>query len=144
MNIAKWLFLCFTLVASPEVLAQGQDREKPAKDSFQGRSETCGPVIGKTAKDLRNLQIFCSQGIPKGAVVGAYAMGSLLWIKVSRRMAEGMRADRLSAEQLVRNWIRGWKRNSNSKAVTVTVEWRDVEIAKSQTTWSGKDEISIR
>ncbi|MCY4584531.1 MAG: hypothetical protein OXB98_00685 [Bryobacterales bacterium] len=144
MSIAKLMFLCITLVASTEVLAQGKDREKPAKDSFQGRSETCGPVVGKTAKDLRNLQTFCSQGIPKGAVVGAYAMGPLLWIKVSRLMAEGLRADRLSAEQLVRNWIRGWKSNSDSRAVTVTVEWRDVEIAKSQTTWSGKDEVTIR
>ena len=31
------------------------------------------------------VQTFCSQGVPSnGVVVGAYAMGSLLWIKVSR------------------------------------------------------------
>ena len=31
MNIAKWLFLCITLVASLEVLAQGRDWGNPAK-----------------------------------------------------------------------------------------------------------------
>ena len=31
------------------------------------------------------VQTFCSQGVPSNSViVGAYAMGSLLWIKVSR------------------------------------------------------------
>ena len=115
-----------------------------AEDSYEGQSETCGPVIGKTAKDLKNLKTFCSQGISKGAVVGSYAMGPLLWIKVSRSMAEGMRADRLSGERLVRLWMKGWKINSESKTVTVTVEWKDVEIAAGKTTFRSGDEVTIR
>ena len=38
--------------------------------------------------------------------VWAYAMSSILRIKVSRPMADQMRADRLTAEQLVKTWMR--------------------------------------
>ena len=114
------------------------------RGSLKGQSETCGQVIGQTAKDLRNLQEFCSDYIYKGAVSGSYAADTLLWIKVPHEMAEVMRIDRLRAEQLVRSWMRGWKNKTGRKAVTVTVEWKDVEIAVGQTSvWSG-DEVTIR
>ena len=75
-------------------------------------SSTCGPISEKTQKDLGNVRTFCEKGIPKGVAVGAYAMESLLWVKVPRKMADQMRADRLRAEQLLRIWMRGRKQHS--------------------------------
>ena len=113
-----------------------------AQQSFSGRSETCGPISGQTKQDLQNVEAFC-RAVPEGAAEGAYAMQSLLWVKVTRAMAEAMRADRLSAEQLVKTWMTGWKSLSGSKAVTIQVEWRDVQIAEGETTLFSGDRVTI-
>ena len=68
--------------------------------SASGRSPTCGPINGKTKQDLSNVKKFC-EAVPDGVAVGAYAMESLLWVKISRAMAQQMRTDRLTAEQVV-------------------------------------------
>ena len=104
-----------------------------AQQSYSGRSETCGPIVGQTNQDLQNVQQFC-RVVPEGAAVGAYAVESLFWVKVTRNMAEAMRADRLGAEQLVKHWMTRWKSLSGSEVVTVKVDWRDVLIAEGQTT----------
>ena len=113
-----------------------------AQQSFSGRSETCGPIVGKTKQELQNVQQFC-RAVPEGVAVGAYAVESLLWVKVTRNMAEAMRADRLGAEQLVKNWMTSWKNLSGSKSVTIQVEWRDVLIAEGQTTVFSGDRVTI-
>jgi hypothetical protein len=109
-----------------------------------GKSPTCGEVNGKTAKDRDNVLAFCAKGVPKGLISGAIAMESLLWLKVPRATADAMRADRLSTEQLMKVWMTGWKQHSGSKAVTVYVEWQDVEIAKGETTLFSGDRVTIR
>ena len=109
-----------------------------------GSSPTCGPINGKTQKDLENVRTFCEKGIPNEVVVGAYAMDSLLWVKVGRKMADEMRADRLSTEQLVLTWMKGWKQISGSKSVMVKVEWKNVEIVNGQTTLFSGDKVTIR
>jgi hypothetical protein len=109
-----------------------------------GSSPTCGSVTGKTQKDLNNVIAFCAKGIVKGAVVGADAMDSLLWLSVSRPMADGIMSDRLSGKELVIVWMRGWKRYSGSQSVTVTVLWKDVEIVEGQTTALHGDQITFK
>ncbi len=52
-------------------------------------------------------------------------------------------ANSLDAENLVRTWMRGWKQLSKSKAVTVNIEWRDIEIAKGETTLLSGDKVTI-
>ena len=104
----------------------------------------CGHIGGKTQQDLRNVEEFCSVGITTGATEGAYAMGSLLWIKLTRPMADQIRAaDSLDAESLVRSWMRRWKQLSGSRSVTVTVEWREIEIAKGETTLLSGDKVTL-
>ena len=128
-------FLC--VVGSPVVTAQS----KP----LSGKSETCREAVGKTQKDLDNALAFCKGSIPKDLnVVGVIAMESLLWIKVNRALADAMRADRLTTEQIVKRWMTAWKTHSGSKAVTVFVEWMDVEIAKGDTTIFSGDKVTIK
>ena len=114
-----------------------------AQQTPSGSSDTCGPISGKTQKDLENVRTFCEEGIVKGAAVGAYAMESLLWVKVSREMANAMRSDRLSAEQLVLTWMKGWRQISGHRSVNVYVEWKDVEIAEGDTTVFSGDVVTI-
>jgi len=109
---------------------------------ISGQSPTCGSVSGKTVKDRDNALAFC-KGLPKEGVVGVMAMDSLLWIKVSRGIADAMLADRLTTEQVVKNWMAVWKKYSGA-VVTVTVEWQDVEIAKGQTSVFSGDLVTIR
>ena len=98
--------------------------------------------MGRTKQELQNVQQFC-RAVPEGVAVGAYAMESLLWVKVTRNMAVAMRADRLSAEQLVKNWMTRWKSLSGSEVVTIQVEWQDVLIAEGQTTVFSGDRVTI-
>lgn len=109
-----------------------------------GTSPTCGPVSGKSKADLAHVLSFCKNGVTDGVAVGAYAMESLLWIKVPRSVADAFMADRLTAEQLMRVWMKGWKQESGLKAVTIYVEWEDVEIARGETTVVSGDKITIK
>ena len=113
--------------------------------SVSGKSETCRQAVGKTQKDLDNALAFCKSSVPKDlAVQGVIAMESLLWIKVNRALADALRADRLTTEQVVKQWINQWKTLSGSKSVTVYVEWQDVEIAKGETTIFSGDKVTIK
>lgn len=115
----------------------------PAEESYSGTSDTCGPIIGQTMHDLENVKRFCTY-VPEGATTGAYSMESLLWIKVPQGIAEYMINHSLQTEQLVRNWMTLWKEISDSSAVTIYVEWEDVEIAKGDTTVFRGDIVTIR
>ena len=99
-----------------------------------GTSPICGPVSGKSKADLAHVLTFCKKGVTDGVAVGAYAMESLLWIKVPRTVADAFLNDRLTAEQLMRVWMKGWKQEIGRKAVNIYVEWGDVEIARGETT----------
>ena len=119
------------------------ERRDTHRDSFSGTSSTCGPIVGETQRELANVRKFC-EAVPDGVAVGAYAVGPLLWVKVSRPMAEQMQQDRLSTENAVLAWMGIWKQLSGSLAVTVTVEWEAVEIAKGDTTLFGGDKVTVR
>ncbi len=109
-----------------------------------GTSPTCGPVSGKSKEDLAHVLSFCKKGVTDGVAVGAYAMEPLLWIKVPKDIADAFLSDRLMAEQLMRVWMKGWKQEIGRKAVTIYIEWKDVEIAKGETTVFSGDKITIK
>lgn len=106
-------------------------------------SATCGQIYGDSRADLQNLKRFCDAGISEGAAVGAYAMETLLTMKVSRTLAYQMRADPLGAKQLVLTWMRGWRQMTGSAAVTVYVKWGDVEIAEGDSSLFGSDTVTL-
>ena len=112
--------------------------------TFSATSPSCVEVVGASAKDRDAALAFCTKGISTGAVDGIIAHESLLHIKVPRAMADAMRKDRASTEQLVKTWMRGWRQHTGLTAVTITVEWMDVEIAKGDTTVLSGDRVTIR
>lgn len=113
--------------------------------SAKGRDAgLCHEIVGKSASDLEHLKTFCSKGLVEKTIVGAIGDDSLLYLKVSRDFAEAMRADRLSAEQLVKNWMTVWRSLTSRHSVTVTVEWQDVEVAKGEATILHGDRVTIR
>ena len=59
-----------------------------AQQAPSGSSDTCGPISGKAREDLENLRVFCERGIPEEGVVGAYARGPLLLVRVNRDTAD--------------------------------------------------------
>ena len=130
--------LCLvTCLSSAHVLAQ-------AKSS---KSSTCNEVAGRTDKDLVNALKFCDAAIPKAIskeIQGVIVLESLIWVKVSRTLAESMRRDHTSARQLVRNWINAFRTVSGLKAVNVTAEWGNVEIAKGETSFFNGDLVTIK
>lgn len=109
-----------------------------------GQNNPCGKVSGQTDTDKKNVAAFCTKGIAKGVVTNAHGMESLLWLSVTREMADSMRADKLSTEQLVKVWMKGWRLTTERKSVTVYVMWKDVEIAKGDTTLFSGDVVTIK
>ena len=123
--------------ASARALAAREARAAAA------RSSPCGEIAGQTAEDVGYVRRFCAQGIAEGMLRGAYASESMLVMKLaSADMARIMRTRRLDTETLILNWMRGWRSVTGRRAVTVIVEWGDVEIAKGQTRMSG-DQVTI-
>ena len=114
------------------------------KGPFEDASPTCGSIIGKSKNDLSNVKLFCREGIPEGVVVGAYSMEMMLWVKVNQETAHALSSNTLRSENIIRAWMKGWKKITRSEVVTIYVEWGDIEIAKGQTTAFSGDEVTFR
>jgi hypothetical protein len=54
------------------------------------------------------------------------------------------RLDRLSTENIVKNWMRAWKVLSGSQAVTVYVQWQNVDVVKGETSLLSGDVVTIK
>ncbi len=111
---------------------------------FTSPSPTCIQVIGKTTKERDNALDFCAKGVKPGLVVGVMVNETLVYIKVTRLTVDAFQYDRLTAEQIVLNWMKAWKAYSGSKVITVYVEWGDVEIARGETTIFNGDQVTIK
>ncbi len=108
-------------------------------------SPTCKEAHGATARDLDNALTFCAANIPRDLEIqGVLAMESVLWLKVSQRLADVMRKNDQSTERIVKHWMKEWKTLSGSDAVTVSLELQDVEIARGQASSSGGDRVTVR
>ena len=133
--------------AERRVLAAKERADRPQEQNEERkRSKTCGPISGKTGRDLENVKKFC-EAIQKdlaSGIVGSYGAESILWVKISRSLANAMRADRLSTENLVKKWMRRWRKLTGRKAITVYVEWRKVQIAEGATTIFSGDKVTIK
>ena len=70
--------------------------------------------------------------------------GTSLAEAVRHCVADGLRADRLSTEDIVKTWMFVWKRLSGSPSVTITVKWQNVEIANGTTTIFSGDKVTIK
>jgi len=77
-------------------------------------------------------------------IEGVIAHETLLTVKVDRQMADAMIRDRLTTEAIVKAWMGAWKKLTDSKAVSVYVEWGDVEIAEGKTTLFSGDVVKIK
>lgn len=124
----------------PRTPVQAAAKDEPTS----ARSETCGDVVGETVADRNAALSFCRKGVAKGIVTGVVAQQSLLTILITRDAAYAMRMDRLIAEQLVHTWMRGWKIESGSQAVSLTIKYGDVEIATGETTLFRGDQVTVR
>ena len=110
------------------------------------KSPTCRRISGETTADLDHLEAFCAAAIPKGLqIVGARAFESLVWIQINRELADTMRADRLSTESVVKTWMAQWRAAlGKGHAVTVYVQWQDIEIAKGDTSLLSGDVVTVK
>lgn len=50
-------------------------------------------------------------------------MDTLVWLTITRDLADVLMRDKLTTEQIVKNWMKAWKALVSSQAVTVTVQW---------------------
>lgn len=110
-------------------------------------SPTCRKAYGESKEDLDRALTFCADTITdniSGFIEGVIAQQTILTVKVDRRLADGLVRDRLSTESIVKAWMRAWKKLTDSKAVTVYVEWGDVQIAKGETTLFSGDVVKIK
>ena len=125
--------------------ALAQTAEDQQSQPMQGSSPTCGPLVGEKQHDVDRLQRFCNIAVPdSGLVIRAFAKDTLLWVKVTKEIALYMVGHRLETEQLVFNWMASWKVLNDSSAVTIVIEWGDVEIARGQTSLLRGDRVTIK
>ena len=84
------------------------------------------------------------EALPDRLFSSAYAIESLLFLKVPRSIAEIMLRNDLQTERLMLHWMEDWKRISGSAVVTITVEWGEIVIVEGQTTVFRGDVIRFR
>ena len=128
-------------VVMPPVLASPAT---PPQAVYSAKSATCVEVHGHTPTDRDRALAFCARGVSSGTVTGVIAMDTLLWLKVTPAIAGAMRQDRVASEQLVKNYLRGWRFHTGRNAVSVYLELGDVELARGETTLLGSDAVTLR
>jgi hypothetical protein len=115
--------------------------------SVIGTSFLCGPVTGRTVRNRDDALSFCSDEITPGVITELIADDALVRIRVTARLADAMRDDRVSGDELVTKWLRRWRTVTNGTAVTLLVESNSVEVVRGsaspdrgeQVTWPAKD-----
>ena len=89
----------------------------------------CGPVIADSPEALEHIKLFCSL-IAEGYTVGAFTRSGALMVYVDGTVARTLLSDRLGFEDLMRTWLRAWRRITDSRSVWVEVRWNEIELAK--------------
>lgn len=111
----------------------------------RGPSPTCRQVEGQKPADYQRALAFCRTAIPAALEVeGIKAMDTLVWVKISRDLADVLMRDKLTTEQIVKNWMKAWRGLVSSQVVTVTVQWQDVDIAVGDTSIFSGDKVTIK
>jgi hypothetical protein len=117
-----------------------------------GASLLCGPVTGRTVRNRDDGLSFCSDEITPGVITELIADDAVVRIRVTARLADAMRDDRVSGDELVTKWLRRWRAVTNGTTVTLLVESNNVEIVKGSTspdhgdqvTWPSNDTTRVR
>ena len=111
--------------------------------AYTGMGGHCREVIGQTREMARRVAEMC-ETLPDRLFSGAYAIESLLFLKVPQSIAEIMLRNELQTEQLMLRWMKNWKRIIGSQVVTITVEWGEAMIVEGQTTVFRGDVVTFR
>jgi hypothetical protein len=110
--------------------------------SVMGTSLLCGPVTGRTIRNRDDALSFCSDEITPGVITELIADDAVVRIRVTARLADAMREDRVSGDELVTKWLRRWRTITNGTAVTLLVESNNVEIVKGSTSPERGDQVT--
>ena len=139
------LIVAVALVALVSATAYSQTTQlvRTTSGAYTGRSAHCGEIAGGTREIAQNVALMC-EALPDRIFSGAYAIETLLFLKVSQNMAGIMLRSDLQTERLMLLWMKEWKRITGSAVVTITVEWGDVMIVEGQTTVFRGDVITFR
>ena len=100
-------------------------------------------MVGESSDDLSNLQKFCAAMPASGVIESVRGMQTLLFVKVGRETVDLLLADRLTTKSIMKMWMTTWKNVTDRQAVTVTLEWRNVEIAEGSTTLFSGDVVTF-
>jgi hypothetical protein len=109
------------------------------------RSLTCGWIEGDNLRDIRNLTDFCGRSVPATfRIASAAATRERLWIEAPADVISALRVDGpATADALLREWLRQWKRISGYPAASVVLMYRHAEVGSARTTIGG-DAIIVR
>jgi hypothetical protein len=110
--------------------------------SVTGTPLRCGSVTGRTTKDRDDALRFCSDEITLGIITEVIADDSVVRILVTTRLADAMREDRVSAEELVTKWLRWWCTVTDDTAVTLVIESNSVEVVRGSTAPDRDDRVT--
>ena len=113
----------------------------------RGQHAVCGAIQGYTAEDLRHIRQFCDQAMTEemaAVTVSVNARESLLFVNVTRDLADLLRADRLTTDVILDLWLDTWRAITDRRAVTVTVAWQGADVVVGDTTILGENRVRIR
>ena len=139
------LIVAVALAALVSVVAHSQTVRlvRTASGAYTGTGGHCREVVGQTREIAQNVASMC-ETLPDRLFSGAYAIESLLFLKVPRSIAEIMLRNKTGTENLMLRWMKDWKRISGYQVVTITVEWGEIVIAEGQTTVLRGDVVRFR
>jgi hypothetical protein len=116
--------------------------QTPPPPALTSPSLLCGPVTGRTARDRDDGLSFCSDEITPGVITELIADSAMVRIKVTARLADAMRDDRVSGEELVVKWLRRWRIITNGAPLTLVVESSNVEVVRGVASAERDDQVT--
>ena len=71
------------------------------------------------------------------------AQESILYVDISRSFYDHMMRDKLTSKELIKLWMRGMRKESGKRSVTVWIYVDKVKVIEGDTLWTGEDKINF-
>ncbi len=103
----------------------------------------CAQSSGKSKKDKQVAARICQvfKDIPDILMISVQE--SILYVDISKAFYNEMMMDKLEAKKLIKLWMRGMRKESGKKIVTVWVYVDTIKVMEGATSWTGEDKFKF-
>lgn len=111
--------------------------------SFATPVIACSQSDGKSKKDKQVAARICKVFKDFPGILMISVQESILYVDISKVFYNEMMKDKLETKKLIKIWMRGMRKESGKKIVTVWVYVDTIKVIEGNTSWTGEDKFKF-